>query len=256
MKSRKHFPVPAIIFTLVLAVTASGAEAQSGGLIAGTYRCSSYNVSGGGGSCRTMQPLLLDPDGTYQYSSTRGHWSIQNGKLFLSDSKLWGDGAILGNDTIRFEYDYRGLRHVVTWICREYARADSKDVAPVKARAAAPEVAYVGVSLTLEFGTAVGGLSNFTIVPVEFAVSYTHNVPLPAGAVQGIAWETSSTTVALATNQNNKLMSGKRYVVFLSWPRETIPVTILDLPSTNKDYQATLKATLDGAGVLAQIDQR
>lgn len=121
-----------------------------------------------------------------------------------------------------------------------------------EARGSATKGSYVGVSLTLEFGTDVGGVSSFTIVPAELARSYTHNAPLPEGSVQGLAWETSLSKVALATNRNNQLMSGKQYVVFLSWPRETIPVAILDLPPVSRDYSTTLQATLDGAGVLEE----
>ena len=210
----------------------------------GTYRCSTYNVSGAGGSCSKMQPLVLHPDGSYRYSSTRGEWSVQDGKLLLSNSQFWGAGKIVARDTIRFEYDYRGLHHVVTWVCQECgSEAPTGRAEPAAGTA-------VGVSLTLEFDTAIGGVSGFAIVPAEAAASYTHNAALPAGAVQGMAWEAGPTTVALATNRNNKLRSGRRYVVFLSWPRESIPVAVLDLPAVAADYTTTLRATLDGASVL------
>lgn len=109
------------------------------------------------------------------------------------------------------------------------------------------------MSLVLEFDMPVGGVSGFTIVPAEAAASYTHNAPLPEGAVQGVAMETRPTTVALGTNRYNKLRSGRQYVVFLSWPAETIAVAVLDLPSVNSDYTTTLHATLDGASVLRRV---
>jgi hypothetical protein len=234
--------------TVILCASAGhSATVQSASeLLVGTYRCSAYNVSGGGGSCRNMQPLVLKEDGSYQYSSTRGRWITYGGKLLLSDSQLWGPGEILDRDTVRFAYDYRDWRHVVTWICRECT-------------VAAPDTdttssAYVGVSLTLEFAEPVGGVSGFVIVPADAARRYTHNAPLPEGAVQGVAWERGSTTVALATNRNNGLMSGRRYVVFLAWPRETLPVAILELPPLDRDFAATLSATLDGAAVLERLD--
>ncbi|MBI3076663.1 MAG: hypothetical protein HYY85_06700, partial [Deltaproteobacteria bacterium] len=59
----------------------------------------------------------------------------------------------------------------------------------------------------------------------------------------------------LATSRNNTLRSGRRYVVFLAWPRETIPVAILDLPPVSSDYSTTLPATLDGARVFTQLGQ-
>lgn len=230
-------------------VSAAGADPA----MAGTYRCASYNVSGGGGSCRNIPRLTLNADGSYQYSTTRGRWTMENGKLLLSESKLWGPATVLGRDTIRFEYDHRGWRHVVTWTCQDCgsmaARRDRR------AESSTPKTGetFIGVSLTLHFDGAIGGVSGFTIVPAEAARRYGHNAPLPENAVQGLAWETSATSVALATGAKSKLLGGKRYVVFLSWPRETIPVAILDLPAVNEDYSGTLKATLQGDAVLASL---
>lgn len=215
-------------------------------LLPGTYRCSAYNVSGGGGSCRNMPPLVLLADGSYQFSSSRGRWGISGGRLFLSEAQLWGQGEVLGGSAVRFEYDYRGWRHTVTWVCQECAPASQGTANPANG-------AYVGVSLTLQFAQQVGGVTGFTIVPVEYAGNYTHNAPLPNGAVQGVAWETGPSAVGVATNRNNRLMSGRRYVIFLAWPRESIPVAIMDIPQTDRDYTAALPATLDGASVLAQL---
>ena len=219
----------------------TGALSGANSLIPGSYRCTAYNISGGGGSCRNMQPLVINPDGTYRYSSTRGQWSIQNGKLVLSESKLWGKGELVGRDSIRFSYAYRGWQHVVTWSCQECGNSDTKPLTHSPTSGGS----LIGVSLTLEFDQNIGGVSGFVIIPADHARSYTHNAPLPKGAVQGLAWETSATAVALATNKNNKLISGKRYVVFLSWPRETLPVAILELPAAHKDYSARLRAALN-----------
>jgi len=234
---RKYFSTLLLGVGLVLSITISQASVPA----AGTYRCASYNVSGGGGSCRTMQPLVLRADNTYQYSSTKGRWSEQGDMLYLSASRLWGPGRILGSDTIRFEYDYRGWRHTVTWVCQECGGTGK--IAPTSGMAAA-QGGYASVSLTLEFETSVGGVSGFTIVPVGSATGYTHNAALPEGAVQGLAWELSATTVALATNRSNKLRRGRQYVVFLAWPRETLPVASFDLRADSGDYQATLPASL------------
>lgn len=223
-------------------------HAQQASLNPGTYRCRSYNVSGAGGNCATMPPLVLYPDGSYQYSSTRGHWRTHNGTLFLSASTLWGPGKIIGQHSVRFEYDYRGWHHVVTFVCSncmEQSDAQIESPTPTVTRKS-----FVGVSLTLEFDSPVSGVSTFTIIPAEVAPGYTHNAPLPEGSVQGLAWEKTRTTVALATNTHNKLETGKRYVIFLSWPSETIPVAILELPHGTADVAATLPATLDGAAVL------
>lgn len=210
----------------------------------GTYRCASYNVSGGGGSCRTFQPLVLSADGTYRHSSTRGRWRVQGARLLLSESTLWGPGEVIGNDTIRFEYDYRGWRHIVTWICEECS-AGSAGREAAEGSGGSPPAGHVGVTLTLEFDQPIGGVSGFVIVPAESAGRYTHNAPLPQGAIQGLAWETGPNLVHLATNRYNKLVTGRRYVVFLSWPRETLPVAMLDLPLMERDYTATLRARLN-----------
>lgn len=236
----------------LVAVTVSDASGETGKVAQGTYRCSSYNVSGAGGSCAKMQPLVLNADGGYRYSSTHGRWSVRDGRIFLSESGFWGPGKIVGNDTIRFEYDYRGLRHVVTWGCQGCDSAGTKGTGR-STGAMTPAGAYVGVSLALEFDTSVGGVATFTIVPAEAAASYSHNALLPEGAVQGLARETGRTTVALATNRYNNLRSGKQYVVFLSWPSETVAVALLELPPVTSDYTATLRATLDGAAVLGGV---
>ena len=234
-----------------------GAEAQSQSLMAGSYRCASYNVSGGGGSCRNMQPLQLHADQSYQFGSTQGRWRAQGGTLVLSESSLWGPGQILGRDSVRFDYEYRGWHHTVTWVCQACATAaaDSQAVdaptaastaAATKATAAAPAQpgGYRGVPLTLEFAGSMGGVSGYTIVPAESARGYTHNAPLPEGAVQGLAREVGARSVALATNASNKLRSGRQYVVFLAWPRETLPVASFSLPPGNTDYSAALAAAL------------
>lgn len=207
----------------------------------GTYRCSSYNVSGGGGSCRNFQPLILAPDGTYRFSSARGQWSVRSGRLLLSASTLWGPGEVLDDGSVRFEYDYRGWHHTITWVCQDCrARAEP----PAAALANAPAADRIGVTLTLRFDEAIGGVTGFVIVPAEAAQDYGHNAPLPSGAVQGLAWETGETTVQMATGRDNTLPSGRRYVVFLVWPRETLPVAVLDLPAGNEDFTGTLAASL------------
>ena len=88
---------------------------------AGQYRCWSYNVSGGGGSCRLAPPLVLNSDGTYQMSSEKGTYKVQDGRLVLSESKIRGPGKLQGGNRIIFEYDYKGMRHTVTYACQSCA---------------------------------------------------------------------------------------------------------------------------------------
>ena len=252
MIRRSCLPAAALVIALL---APQGATAASGAPAPGTYRCSSYNVSGGGGSARNMPPLVLNADGSYRFSSTRGRWAVRGGRLLLSSSRIWGPGEILGPGTIRFTYDYRGWRQVVTWTCQACAGGDREPAGAAVARGPAHAGASVGVSLTLEFTRSVGGVSGFVIVPAAAARGYTRNAPLPAGAVEGLAWTRGATEVVLQTSRDNQLASGRRYVVFLAWPAEIVPVAVLDLPATTGDYTVRLPATLDGAGVLAGLGE-
>ena len=230
--------------------------AQSQAVVSpGSYRCSAFNASGGGGSCRTMPPLVINANGTYQYSSTRGRWTAHADTIVLSESKVWGPGTILGSGAIRFQYDYRGWHYVVTWTCQECANPASSAPAGAKnARAAAGGGPPTGLALTLDFGKDISGFNGFTIVPAELAKGYIHDGPLPQGAVQGLAWNTSRTVVTLQTSRMNKVVSGRQYVVFLEWPREAVAVAVLDVPATSGDYYtAKLPATLEGDSVLAKV---
>ncbi|OGA30326.1 MAG: hypothetical protein A3I01_19900 [Betaproteobacteria bacterium RIFCSPLOWO2_02_FULL_65_24] len=98
----------------LLACVAQPAQAQA----PGQYRCWSYNVSGGGGNCRLAPPLVLNADGTYQVSSEKGRYKVQDGKLVLSESKLRGPGKMEQGNRIVFEYDYNGMHHTVTYLCQ------------------------------------------------------------------------------------------------------------------------------------------
>lgn len=103
--------------TIVLLTLSAPAMAQA---LAGTWRCLSYNVSGGGGSCHTMPSLLLQADGRYTLGSESGNWLLRDGKLWLSESKLRGLGTLVQGDLV-FEYDYHGWHHVLTYRCGDCA---------------------------------------------------------------------------------------------------------------------------------------
>lgn len=75
-------------------------------------------MSGGGGTCRLAPPLVLNSDGSYRMSSERGTYAVKGGKLLLSESKIRGPGRLEGGNRIVFEYDYRGMRHTVTYLCQ------------------------------------------------------------------------------------------------------------------------------------------
>jgi hypothetical protein len=174
-----------ILFTLI--AWATPALSATNALSPGTYRCSSYNVSGGGGSCRYMRPFVLGPDGSYTYGSSRGRGRTIGHTLLLSNSRLWGPGEILHQRTIRFTYAYRGWRHTVTWRCQ-----DCESAAGGGAEAA--DGTRRGVSLMLEFRQSIGGVSDYTIVPAENARTYSQNAALPEGALQGLAWASGANT--------------------------------------------------------------
>ena len=113
--------------------------------------------------------------------------------------------------------------------------------------------AEIGVMLTLRFADAssIGGPIGHIIVPAEAARQYRHNGPTPPGSVTGGVWRTAPNAVTLNTTRDSRLASGRRYIVFLMFIGESVPVAILDLPSIATDYTATLDATTDGASVLA-----
>jgi hypothetical protein len=107
----------ALLATAFAAFLPSVAFAQSQSL-AGQYRCWSYNVSGGGGSCRLAPPLVLNSDGTYQMSSEKGTYKVEDGKVVLSESKIRGPGKLEAGNHIVFEYDLKGMHHTVTYLCQ------------------------------------------------------------------------------------------------------------------------------------------
>lgn len=107
--------LPAI--ALALGVVAVSHAAEPG--IAGHYRCLSYNVSGGGGSCRLAPPLVLTPDGGYHLSSEKGTWRVTDGRVHLSASKIRGPGKLMPDGRIVFEYPYRGWQHTITYGCTD-----------------------------------------------------------------------------------------------------------------------------------------
>lgn len=135
-------PVFLARIALVLTIGVSGIAQSSP---AGTYRCASFNVGGAGGSCRNSPPLVLHGDGSYEMSSEHGHYLARGGLLRLDQSRLRGDGRIVG-DQIIFEYQYRGLAHVVT-----YQRQGNAALMAASSVASAAATPTVPVDLTLIF---------------------------------------------------------------------------------------------------------
>lgn len=108
------------ILLLNIVIILTGFSFSYGGTsVAGTYRCWSYNVSGGAGSCRLSPPMILNPDGTYQMSSERGTYTVKGDTIILSESKIRGPGKLQNGNQIVFEYSYKGLNHTVTYLCQD-----------------------------------------------------------------------------------------------------------------------------------------
>ena len=112
----------ALFLTFILLCFSQPATAQS---IAGQYRCWSYNVSGGG-SCGLAPPLVINSDGTYQMSSVKGTYKVQDGIVALSESKIRGPGKPERGNRIVFEYDFKGMHHRVTYLCQSCGAAGKK----------------------------------------------------------------------------------------------------------------------------------
>lgn len=110
------FRIVAAFLVLALGVTPT---APAGLNIVGNYRCLSYNVSGGGGSCRLAPPLVLNANGTYRMSSERGTWRVVGDRVTFSESKIRGPGKLMKDNRIVFKYTYRGWQHTITYGCTD-----------------------------------------------------------------------------------------------------------------------------------------
>jgi hypothetical protein len=95
------------------------------GVQPGTYRCWSFHISGGAGSCRLSPPITIRADGTYDDSATQGTWRARGDRITFSHSKTRGAGVVAGNRIV-FEYDFRGMHHTVTYVCQECGGDDTR----------------------------------------------------------------------------------------------------------------------------------
>ncbi|MDP2646254.1 MAG: hypothetical protein Q8P24_15045 [Desulfobacterales bacterium] len=120
-----------LLMSLMLGSCLWSSSIQADSSLVGMYRCRSYNVSGGGGSCRLAPPMVLNSDGTYNMSSEHGTYEIKDDQIFLSKSKIRGPGKIKAGHQIVFEYSYRGLQHTVTYGCQDCQVTDPSPSSPV-----------------------------------------------------------------------------------------------------------------------------
>jgi hypothetical protein len=206
----------------------------------GSYRCWSYNVSGGGGSCRLAAPITIRADGTYQESSTSGTYRVDGNRIYFSKSTIRGPGVISGGNQITFDYDYRGWHHTVTYLCQDCSAASG---------AAKPSAAgaMVWVAVRLNFDRSDGYLdwaNSAHLVPAaqaaQFAAS-TASTP-PPGSSTGSAYAEDRQTVVA---NFRRAAGGQDYVVFLDSGRQRIPVASVHVPATPAEQTLNVNASLD-----------
>lgn len=214
----------------------------------GTYRCWSYNVSGGGGSCRLAAPIVINADGTYQESSTRGTYRVAGDRIQFSESTIRGPGTLAGENQIVFEYDYGGRRHNVTYLCQDCAagRASATSVPG----ASAPS-ARVWAQVRLQFARPDGFLNwanSAHLVPFEQARQFASggSATPPPGSSTGSAYMDDRQTVIANFRQAT---GGRDYVIFLDSGRERIPVGNLHLPVSPAEQTLTINASLTPSSI-------
>lgn len=197
---------------------------------AGSYRCWSYNVSGGGGGdCRLFAPIVLNKDGTYAVSSEKGTYSIKGDVITLSESKLRGPGTRLGGTQIRFEYDYNGWHHVITYL---------KEGGAASTTGAGNEIA---VQVTLEYPTKDRALNS--IVTLEL-VPEGQNVDTASYKPTAIAvWDGDKRVTASFHKELAKPRTGAKYTVYANTGFAATAVGTLDLTAATKDMTAVIKVT-------------
>lgn len=234
VNDRLRYPVA--LLALLLPLMASAVEP-------GTYRCRSYNVSGGGGSCKLAPPIVIHPDGRYQESSTRGSYRVSGNRVYFSESTIRGPGVVSGQNQITFEYDYRGWRHTVTYSCQDCGAGGR--AAPA-APAAGPSGALVWAQVRLQFPAPDGYLgwaNSAHLVPFEQAGAYAASgaATPPAGSATGSAYLDGRQTVVA---NFKRAAGGRDYVVFLDSGRERVPVASLHVPASPAEQTLSVNANL------------
>lgn len=225
---------------LVSAYTSSSKPVTSTQDISGSYRCYSYNVSGGGGGdCRLFAPIVLNKDGTYSVSSEKGIYTVQGELVTLSESKLRGVGKLLGGTQLRFEYDYNGWHHVVTYLKEGGSANTSQDT-----------VSEVAVQLILEYPSKESGLSG--IVTVEL-VPEGSDVKTASYKPTAIAqYDGDKRIIGSFYKATNMPQTGKKYTVYTNTGFAATSVGTLDLTSVKGETTATISVTASGTSSATQ----
>ncbi len=212
--------------------------------LSGSYRCYSYNVSGGGGGdCRLFAPIVLKVDGTYSMSSEKGTYSVAGDSITLSESKLRGIGKFVGGTQIRFEYDYNGWHHVITYL---------KDGGtPFVSSGGA--VSEVPVQITLEYpekDSALNSLVTMELVPEGQDVKKASYKPTAIAVWDGNRSVTASFHKATSTPQ-----TGKKYDVYANWGTESTNVGQIDLTNAKTLTITVIKILKAGGTSVEQKEE-
>ena len=196
--------------------------------LAGSYRCYSYNVSGGGGgNCRLFAPIVLKADGTYSMSSEKGTYRVSGDTVILSESKLRGPGSVIDGNKLRFEYDYNGWHHTLTYLREEAATTEN--------RPSTPKSKIVVLDLTMTFPQGYG-IDWFNAVEL---------VPRSGGTLTyfATAYAESRSTLKAYFNAVKELKSGDVYDIFASTGTDRVKIGSVDLTtSTGGETAVTIAA--------------
>lgn len=210
--------------------------------VAGSYRCYSYNVSGGGGGdCRLFAPIVLNTNGTYSVSSEKGTYTVKGDIITLSESKLRGPGKLIGGTQIRFEYDYNGWHHTITYLKESGSTSTT-----------APSGTEVAVQLILQYpakDSALGGIVTVELVPEGQDVKTASYKPTAIAQYDG-----DKRIIGSFYKATNMPKTGTKYTVYTNTGFASTAVGTLDLTTTTTETTATINVTSSGASAATQTE--
>ncbi|MDP2630102.1 MAG: hypothetical protein Q8P56_01720, partial [Candidatus Uhrbacteria bacterium] len=210
--------------------------------VAGSYRCYSYNVSGGGGGdCRLFAPIVLNADGRYYVSSEKGTYAVKGDVITLSESKLRGPGKLVGGTQIRFEYDYNGWHHTITYL-KESGSASTTTTSGSE----------VAVQLILQYpakDSALGGIVTVELVPEGQDVKTASYKPTAIAQYDG-----DKRIIGSFYKATNMPQTGKKYTVYVNTGFAATAVGTLDLTKTTAETTATINVTVSGTNSATQTE--
>lgn len=223
------------------ASTATTSTTPSNASLAGSYRCWSYNVSGsGGGDCRLYAPIVLTAQGTYSMSSEQGTYTVSGTIINLSESKIRGPGTLVGGTQIRFEYDYNGWHHVITYL-KESGTATSSS---------SGQVSEVPVQITLEYPVKDSALNS--IITLDLVPEGENITTAPYKPTAIAVWDGDRRVTASFHKATNTPRTGIRYTVYANWGAESNAVGMIDLTQATTQVVAVIKVSSAGESQVVQ----